>query len=523
MSFNMKGTMRMRPLGCKLRLPENVYRAFQAIEQFNCDYAHNELERKYGWPKSLTRLLERETKRFLAICFFDRQQTQTPCCNVDEFWHLILERKQEYKRLLRAIGYEINHHPFEKASHVRHEDWATLASYRLMFGRIPLLWYHNDLIQDAKRPLDIQPSFIIKLTNLCNIDCTYCYVFHSADKSFRQRPKKLDLEVAKVAISKIIAYCRSNEITHTRVILHGGEPLLVGKMYLRRFLAFATEEAIAHTIHISFALQTNGLLLDKEWASIFADFNLGIGVSLDGTREVNDANRIDFRGNGSHDRVISALAESGLDTKNIGVLCVINPNSSGSDTFDHFVALGFRHISFLLPDANHNSRPLHLEKYKEFLVSVFTRWWSLDNPSIVVAPFEDIITMLLGGIGKMDDYGPGPVPEIVIETDGSIQPLDVLRICGENFTDSGLNIVSDDISSIIEFPLYSKICLKSDSLLPEKCLSCPVGAICSGGYLPHRYSELNGFHNPSVYCEVLQGIIEHISLELEIATNYART
>jgi len=38
---------------------------------------------------------------------------------------------------------------------------------------------------------------------------------------------------------------------------------------------------------------------------------------------------------------------------------------------------------------------------------------------------------------------------------------------------------------------------------------------CGGGYLPHRFSKENGYDNPSVYCDDLYAIYEHIESVLE--------
>ena len=37
---------------------------------------------------------------------------------------------------------------------------------------------------------------------------------------------------------------------------------------------------------------------------------------------------------------------------------------------------------------------------------------------------------------------------------------------------------------------------------------------CGGGYLPHRFSKLNGFDNPSVYCADLYATLDYIQSKL---------
>jgi uncharacterized protein len=38
---------------------------------------------------------------------------------------------------------------------------------------------------------------------------------------------------------------------------------------------------------------------------------------------------------------------------------------------------------------------------------------------------------------------------------------------------------------------------------------------CGGGYLPHRFSSKNGYDNPSVYCDDLYAMFEHVQSVVE--------
>lgn len=50
--------------------------------------------------------------------------------------------------------------------------------------------------------------------------------------------------------------------------------------------------------------------------------------------------------------------------------------------------------------------------------------------------------------------------------------------------------------------------------LCNKCQNCSLEEVCGSGYIAHRFSETNGFDNPTVYCEDLAKIICHIQNKL---------
>ena len=55
------------------------------------------------------------------------------------------------------------------------------------------------------------------------------------------------------------------------------------------------------------SFQTNGMLIDAEWCALFRDWNVGVGVSIDGPRELHDANRKTRSGDGTFDKTIAGI------------------------------------------------------------------------------------------------------------------------------------------------------------------------------------------------------------------------
>ena len=362
------------------------------------------------------------------------------------------------------------------------------------------------------------PDFIFKVASRCNLNCAYCYMYNKGDLSYLQQPKVMPVAVVDAAIERIRAYSSASGTRRVSMILHGGEPLLAGQTFFHRFVEKANSELLPD-IQPVFNMQTNGTLLDQSWLDLLRELDIRLGISLDGPERINDANRVDHRGQGSYARVRRAidlvLADSRVDDLFDGMLSVINLDADPLEIYDLYRCLRIRSADFLLPDGNYYNPPAGLiagsmdTPYADWLIRLFNKWFSDDDPTLRIRIFEDIIGLIFGLPIGMDDLGSGGNGAIVIESDGTIEPVDFLKICGDRFTKTDLNVADSDIADAYQSELI-RISLADGSMLCKKCQQCPVKAVCGGGYLPHRYSVVNGFDNPSVYCHNLMKLIIYI-------------
>ena len=98
---------------------------------------------------------------------------------------------------------------------------------------------------------------------------------------------------------------------------------------------------------------------------------------------------------------------------------------------------------------------------------------------------------------------------VVIETDGSIEQEDTLKVAYDGATATGLHVARDSLDAALLLPQIAarQIGVRA---LSAQCRVCPVRAVCGGGLYSHRYREGTGFLNPSVYCPDLLALISHI-------------
>lgn len=166
-------------------------------------------------------------------------------------------------------------------------------------------------------------KFTIMLTEDCNLRCQYCYEGKNKIKN------KLDKDTADKVINFILECLKKrldDEILY--IVFHGGEPLM----------NFETIKYIHHSLSnkvkdrkIIYDITTNGTIINEEIKNFLKNNIDNVSISIDGTRESHDTNRVFEDGRGSYDLVIKntkILIDSGIslrcrmtfNTKNIHYL-----------------------------------------------------------------------------------------------------------------------------------------------------------------------------------------------------------
>ncbi|MBZ9850018.1 radical SAM protein [Mesorhizobium sp. CA14] len=354
---------------------------------------------------------------------------------------------------------------------------------------------------------------ILKIASRCNLNCSYCYLYNHQDSSWKEQPKFITDHVFDRTLEVIRDYCRRRTAHQVALVFHGGEPTLVGPGRLASLSARA--KLVLGRSLASITLQTNGTRLNEEMVDVIARAGISVGFSLDGPAHIHDATRVTHANLGSYSNAIlglERLRHAGIEP---AVLCVVNPYVSGEEIYRHFRDIGLRNITFLLPDVSHDHK---LSWYSsasstpvaDYLTPVFDSWFRDDDPDVVVRPFTDLIASMMGGNGEGDIFGNPLQTYVMVETDGSIEALDTLRVCYSGITKTKLNVVEHTFDNIQELnPMLHRM-INVGFPLCVKCEQCHERAICGGGYLPHRYSRAREFDNPSVWCEDIKSLLQHM-------------
>lgn len=371
--------------------------------------------------------------------------------------------------------------------------------------------------EEATKPFH---TFLLKIASRCNLNCNYCYIYKSPDDSWKQRPRLMSLETILQIANRIEEHVDTHKLQNISIVFHGGEPLLAGASLLDEYATILTDNIAAQ---INFAVQTNATLLTPEILDVLAKHNVKIGISLDGTKEINDQNRLYHNGESSFADVLNAVSlirsRPSWQSSFGGFLSVINVNDSPKEVYDFFTSIGANSIDLLLPDCHYECPPyrpsddVRSEAYGKWLACFYDIWVN-GSSCMEIRYLEEIIALCIGESSTLEAIGAPAVDIIVIETDGAIEPVDTLKMVGRSATDIGLNVFTSSFDNALQHPAIFSRMLGSDALC-HTCQECDDLAYCGGGYVPHRFSNNNGFLNPSVYCNDIRFLVKHIQNSLQ--------
>lgn len=363
-------------------------------------------------------------------------------------------------------------------------------------------------------------QFVLKVHSRCDLACDHCYVYEHADQSWVGRPMVISPEAVGKAGERIAEHARDNGLSGVRVILHGGEPLLAGLPRLAE-IARGLRRAIEPFCDLDLRVHTNGVRLSAELCELFLAERVKVGISLDGDQAANDLHRRYAHGGSSYAQVLRAvglLRQPRYREIYAGLLATIDVRSDPAAVYRALAALDPPNLDFLLPHGTWDRPPPDaglpgLTRYADWLGVVFDEWMA-DSQRVPVRIFESIIETSFGGASLTESLGLEPSDVVVIETDGSIEQADSIKVAYDGAPATGLDIFRHPLSAASAHPGI-KARQRGIAGLNATCRRCPVVTSCGGGLYAHRFRTGSGFDNPSVYCADLEKIITHVRVRLQ--------
>ena len=343
----------------------------------------------------------------------------------------------------------------------------------------------------------------------CNLRCTYCFyadeMRHREVASYGRMEEKTMEELIRRSLAEA-----EHQVTFA---FQGGEPTLAGLPFYRQFAVFA-EKYRKPGQRIQYALQTNGICIDEEWAQFLAENHFLVGLSLDGPRKLHDHYRLRPEGDGSFQRVMLAakiLRQYRVDVNVLTVVTAYNASRiQAIYTFFHENHLDYQqYIPCIDPfGGTKGEQPYSLsgQAYGQFLCDLFDLWYEdiTQGRFIYIRMFENLVGMLRGYPPESCDMGGCCSPQYVVEADGSVYPCDFYvldewrlgNICQNTYEEL------DQKRAELRF-------IEPSMEHPAQCESCRWHDLCRNGCRRDRLPHGDGGLGINVYCEGFQQFYEH--------------
>ncbi len=353
-------------------------------------------------------------------------------------------------------------------------------------------------------------SFLIKpASSLCNLRCRYCFYADEAQNRQQASLGVMREETAECLLRE--AFTAVDPRGAVSFAFQGGEPTLAGLDFFRRFTA-RTRELKPPGVQIDYSIQTNGTLLDAEWARFFRDEDFLVGVSLDGFPDLHNLYRVDAGGKDTWNRAAKNAALLMKAGVRVNALCVVTGPCARSPqkVYQNLKKAGFDYIQFIACldpiGEERGGRPWSLKPaaYGKFLCELFDLWyrdWERgDYHSIRL--FDDYIHLLLneGGsacatCGQCGGY-------FVVEADGSVYPCDFFALDAWRLGKLG----EQSIAELAESETFRRF-LAWGTEKPAECAVCLWRKLCSGGCKNDWVQTSEGSHNYD--CTAFRMLFEH--------------
>lgn len=358
-------------------------------------------------------------------------------------------------------------------------------------------------------------SLLIKpASGLCNLRCRYC--FYADEMARRSVPSYgiMTRETLECVLRRAFDYA-SGPVT---LAFQGGEPTLAGLDFFRSVTSLAAERNLKK-LPVRYAIQTNGILLDDDWAAFFAEHQFLVGLSLDGARGLHDLNRVFPDGSGTFDAVMNRAALLKRHGVEFNILTVVTKQAAGNigDVYRFFRKEGLPYQQYIpcldpLEEVRGgHDYSLNFKKYEHFLKTLFDNWYRdlINGKYVYNRYFENLVGMLLLQPPESCGMSGHCSMQNVVEADGSVYPCDFYVLDQYRLG----NLCTDSFEQI-QLRRKEIGFIEQSKAVHQKCAACRWYPLCRGGCRRDRETA-DGALGLNYYCAAYEGFFSYAVPRLE--------
>lgn len=363
------------------------------------------------------------------------------------------------------------------------------------------------------RPFPLQ-TLVLNVTNQCNLSCAYCYEY-GEDRipgAATEGSRFMSEQTARAAVDFMLKESGESRVAH--LTFFGGETLL-NLPVLKQAIAYAKQRAAELGKEVDFSMTTNATLLRSDVIQYLAENDVGVTISIDGPKDVQDGFRVFKGGAGSYDVVLPKIKELLSRHKRHLIGARVTLTAANLDVkriFRHLTEdIGFPEVGFA-PATTAAKRDYAIEGqgYEEVLEQFralareFLEY-TLEGRHHGFSNVKDTLEEIHKGMSKPYPCGAG-LGLMGVSTDGEIALCH--RFAGSKAHTLGSVVGGIDREVQARFLEESHIAEKTD------CSRCWARPVCAGGCYHEAYTRYGDTRRPNLhYCEWIRGWI-HTCLEI---------
>jgi uncharacterized protein len=348
----------------------------------------------------------------------------------------------------------------------------------------------------------------------CNLDCSYCFYLSKQTLPGGPGGGHMDDNLLARFVRDYIESVTGDEVVFS---WQGGEPTLMGLDFFEKVVALQRRYA-KEGQRIENDLQTNGTLLDEDWAKFLKQHRFLVGLSIDGPKEIHDHYRITKRGEPTFDTVYAAAMMLKRHRVPFNTLtCVNRFNASRpldvyrflrrelNSTYLQFIPIvepvGFETTAPQKWDASKlpmvgspRAKPGHPvsvvtpwsvdpDEYGYFLSKVWDEWIARDVGKVLINFCETLVVQHMGMPSQICIHAETCGKGVAIEHDGSVYACDHYVYPEYRLG----NIREKSLGDMVFDPLQVKFAYAKSESLPAYCKRCEFLKDCWGECPKNRF------------------------------------
>jgi len=346
-------------------------------------------------------------------------------------------------------------------------------------------------------------------SGLCNMRCRYCFYadeMKNREISYYGLMSEDTLEViVKKALEAADGVCTFG--------LQGGEPTLAGLNFFKKLVELQ-KKYNTKGLRINNALQTNGLLINEDWAKFFAENKFLVGISLDGDQSLHDLYRRDAEDKGTFDRImhsISLLEKHGVEYNILTVVTAQTAKRIG-EIYKFFERKKLRYqqyIPCLDPlESNRGEEKYSLtpELYGKFMMKLFDLWYNdvVSGKFIYIRYFENLLGMMLGMPPESCGVSGVCSRQYVVESDGSVYPCDFYMLDSYRLG----SLITDSFDQLEQRRKELRF-IEDSAIWPKECTTCRWVRVCRNGCRRDRILNADETIGKNYFCQSYQMFFDY--------------